>query len=123
MKSTQDLLEDELLRFCKEGRFEALLLFNNEGLPMVEVNSLQQYNEDGIAALSAVLSQSAELTEEFNANTIVDEVSLRTANQVRIVSRPFQVHNIKLVLIAIVPKDRPYRKITNTAIQKVRQLI
>jgi predicted regulator of Ras-like GTPase activity (Roadblock/LC7/MglB family) len=123
MKSTQDLIENELLRFCKEGHFEALMLYNNEGIPMVEVNLFEHYNKDGIAALSAVLSQSAELTEEFHANTTVDEVSLRTANKVRIVSRPFQVDNARLILVAIVPKDLPYRKITSAAVQKVQQLL
>jgi hypothetical protein len=123
MKSTQDLIEDELLRFCEEGHFEALMLYNNEGIPMVEVNLFEHYSKDGIAALSAVLSQSAELTEEFHANTTVDEVSLRTANKVRIVSRPFQVDNAKLILVAIVPKNLPYRKITSAAVQKVQQLL
>lgn len=122
MKSTQALIEDELLRFCEEGHFEALMLFNNEGIPMVGVDLFEHYNKDGIAALSAVLSQSAELTEEFHADTTVDEVSLRTANKVRIVSRPFQVENTRLILVAIVPKDLPYRKITSAAVQKLQQL-
>jgi predicted regulator of Ras-like GTPase activity (Roadblock/LC7/MglB family) len=122
MKSTQDLIEDELLRLCEQGNFEAFLLFNAEGIPMASVDLSEHYDADGIAALSVVLSQSAELTEEFNADAIVDEISLRTANKFRIVSRPFQVDDIKLILVAIVPQNLPYRKITTAAVQKVQQL-
>ncbi len=122
MKSTQDLIEDELLRLCREGHFEAFMLFNAEGIPMAGVTLSEHYNKDGIAALSSVLSQSAEITEEFNVDTIVDEISLRTVNNFRIVSRPFQVDNTKLILVAIVPRNLPYRKITTAAVQKLQQL-
>ena len=122
MKSTQNLIEEELLRLCQEGNIEAFFLFNEEGIPMAGVNSSAHLNADGIAALSVILHQSAELTEEFQENALVDEVSLRITNKHRIVSRPFLVDDIKLILIAVVPQHVPYRRITTTAVRRVQQL-
>ena len=109
MKSTQDLIEDELLRLCEKGNFEAVMLFNDEGIPMATVGDPIHYDEDGIVALSVVLSQSAALTQEFTADAIVDEISLRSGNKFRIVSRPFYVDDIRLILVAIIPQHLPQR--------------
>jgi hypothetical protein len=65
MKSTQDLIEEELLDLCQQGKFEAFLLFNTEGIPMAGVDFSDRFNADGLAALSVVLNQSVELTEEL----------------------------------------------------------
>ena len=125
MKSTQDLIEEELLRLCAKGGFEAFMLFNEEGIPMATVGQPTHYDEDAIAALSVVLRQFAELLEDFHVDTIVNETSIRTTNKYRIVSRPFQVEeiDIKLILIAIVPQNLSYRKITNKAIQTVQHIM
>lgn len=122
MQSTQDLIEKELLRLCQEGHFEAFLLFDNEGIPMAGVNLSEHYHQDGIAALSALLIRSAELTEEFNADAVIDEITLRTVNNFRIVGRTFLAHETRLMLVAIVPQHYSYRQITTEAVRKVRQL-
>jgi hypothetical protein len=121
MKATQDLIEEELLHLCHEGSFEAFMLFNDEGIPMAHVGFSDHYTPDAIAALSVILMQSAALTEEFTTDDSVDEISLRTLNKFRIVSRPFHVDDIRLILVAIVPQHLPYRKITTAAVQKVQQ--
>ena len=90
---------------------------------MAGVGFPTHYQEDGLAALSVILSQSAAMTEEFSADANVDEISLRTGNKFRIVSRPFQIDDLKLILVAIVPQHLPYRKITTAAVQKVQQLL
>lgn len=122
MKSTQDLIEEELLRLCQDGELEACFLFNAEGIPMAGVDLSEHLNADGIAALSVALNQSVELTEEFQENVVVDEVSLRLTNRDRIISRPFLVDDIKLILVAVVPQHLPYRRITTTAVRRVQQL-
>ncbi len=122
MKSTQDLIEEELLDLCQQGKFEAFLLFNAEGIPMAGIDFTDQFNTDGLAALSVVLNQSVELTEEFQDHVRVDEVSLRISGKLRLVSRPFMADGIKMVLLAIVPNRQAYRRITTMAIQRVQQL-
>lgn len=89
---------------------------------MAGVDFSEHFDADGIAALSVVLNQSVELTSEFNEGAVVDEVSLRITDKHRIVTRPFQIDDFKFILVAIVPRDLPYRRITTTAVQKVQQL-
>ena len=122
MKSTQDLIEEELLNLCQQGKFEAFLLFSAEGIPMAGVDFTDKFNADGLAALSVVLNQSVELTEEFQENTLVDEVSLRISSSLRIVSRPFLVEDMKMILLAIVPNRQSYRRITTNAIHRIQEL-
>ena len=122
MKSTQNLIEEELEILCRQGKFEAFLLFNAEGIPMAGVDFTDQFNTDGLAALSVVLNQSVELTEEFQTHALVDEVSLRISSSHRIVSRPFLVEDVKMILLAIVPNRQAYRRITTTAIHRIQKL-
>jgi predicted regulator of Ras-like GTPase activity (Roadblock/LC7/MglB family) len=123
MKSTQDLIEEEFLRLSQQGNVEALILLNDEGIPMAEVGQFTHYNKDAIAALSVVLLQSSELIADFHSDTVVNETSIRTTNKFRIVSRPFQVEDARMMLVAIVPVSASYRNITNKAVQKIRQLM
>ncbi len=123
MKSTQDLIEEVLLRLCVQGGFEAFMLFNEEGIPMAAAGQCIHYNDDAIAALTVVLHQSADLLEDFHADAVVNETSIRTSNKYRIVSRPFEADGINLVLIAIVPQRLSYRKITNKAVQAVQHIM
>jgi hypothetical protein len=122
MKSTQDLIEEELMALCQQGKFDAFFVFSAEGIPMAGVDFSARFDADALGALSVVLSQSVELTEEFQEDAIVDEVSLRISSRQRIVSRPFLVDDIKMILMAIVPHRLAYRRITTTAIQRVRKL-
>ena len=123
MKSTQDLIEKELLRLCVQGNFEAFMLFNDEGLPMAGVEQSTHYSKDVIAALSVALQQPVELLEDFHVDVTVHETSIRTTDKFRIVSRPFQVEGSRLILMAIVPQNGSYRKITNEAIRKIQELM
>jgi predicted regulator of Ras-like GTPase activity (Roadblock/LC7/MglB family) len=123
MKSTQDLIEEELLRLCSQGGFEASMLFNGEGIPMATVGQSTHYNKDALAALSALIWQSAEVIEDFHEDTVVNETSIQTTNKYRIVSRPIRLDDANFILVAIVPHKRAYRKITNKAVQTIQNLM
>ena len=123
MKSTQDLIEEEFLRLRNQGQIEAFILFNEEGIPMAEVGDFTSYNKDTITALSVLFHQAAELIADFEANTTINEASIRTTNNFRIVSRPFQIKDGHLVLIAILPQNVSYRKVTNKAVRRIQELM
>ncbi len=123
MKATQDLIEKELLRLCQQGQFEALLLFNDEGIPMAEVGECVHYTKDTLTALSVIFAQAVELVNDFQGDAPLNENSIRTNNKFRIVSRPIPLNEFTLTLVAIVPVQRPYRKLTNAAIQKIQQFM
>lgn len=123
MKSTQDRIEKALLRLCRAGQFEALLLFNQEGMPMAEAGQCTHYTHDVLTALSIVFHQTIELMNDFQHSTPVDETSMRTANKFRIVSRPVHVADATFILVAIAPQHLAYRKLTNQAVQIIRDLM
>ena len=89
---------------------------------MATAGTPTHYDQDSIAALSVLLNQSAQMTEELGDDAIVDEVSLRTGNKFRIVSRPFRVADVNLILVAILANHLPYRDITTQAVQKIKDL-
>ena len=120
MKAVQDQIEEELLRLCRQGKFEALLLFNEEGIPMAEAGECIHYNKDTLTALSVIFHQAVELFEDFEFEAPLNENSFRTSNKFRIVCRPIRLDDLKLILIAILPHQFAYRKITNAAIQHIR---
>lgn len=120
MKSTQDLIEEEFLRLRHQGQIEAFILFNEEGIPMAEIGDFNHYSRDTITALSVWFHQFAELLADFETDTSINETTIRTTNNFRIVSRPVQINDGQLVLVAIVPLHVSYRKVTNKAIQKIQ---
>ncbi len=117
MKSTQDLIEEEFLRLKSQGKIEVLILFNEEGIPMAEVGDFTHYI-DTITALSVLFHQSAELLADFETDATINETLIRTTNKFCIVSRPFHINEGQVVLIAIVPQNVSYRKVTNKAVRK-----
>jgi len=123
MKSTQELIEAELLELCQEGRVEAFLVLNDEGIPLAEVGDFEHYNKDAVAALSVLLNQSATLLADFHEGLTTNEASLRTSNDYRIVSRPFHVEDVQFMLVAILPQQCAYRHITTQAVQKIQALM
>lgn len=123
MKATQDLIEEELLRLCRQGNFEAFMLFNREGILMASAGHPVHYNSDALTALSVLFAQSDELLNDFQADASVDEIALRTVDNARIVSRSFQVEEAELILIAIVPPQISYRQITNTAVHQIQTIM
>lgn len=123
MKSTQNLIEEEFLRLRKQGKIEALILFNDEGIPMAEVGDFTHYSKDTMTALSVLFHQSVELLADFETGATINETLIRTTNRFSIVSRPFQVNDGALMLMAIVPQNVSYRKVTNKAVRKIQQLM
>lgn len=123
MKSTQDLIEEEFLRLKEQGQIEALILFNEEGIPMAEVGDFMHYSKDTMTALSVLFHQSVELLADFETGTTINETLIRTTNKFCIVSRPFQVNEGHLMLMAIVPQNVSYRKVTNKAVRKIQQFM
>jgi hypothetical protein len=53
----------------------------------------------------------------------LDEVTIRCSDRVRLVCRYLTVGEQGLILVALVPPDRYYRRATNRAISQVKRLL
>lgn len=123
LKSVQNLVEEKLREISKEGNFDLLMLFNDEGLPMIQIPATFKDNKEDFAAISIMLSDSARVAETLNPSLKIDEALVIAQNKYKIVSRIFYVNGIRFNLVALIPPDIAYRKFTNKAIKALSQIL
>jgi len=123
LQSTQNLIEEKLREVSREGGFEMLALFSDEGLPMVQIPSSFKYNKDDFAAVSVLLSDSARVAETLDPSLKIDEASITAHNKSKIVSRIFYVNGTRFILMAVVPPQVAHRKFTNKAVSALSQIL
>lgn len=122
LKSVQNLIEEKLSEVSKEGNFDLLVLFNDEGLPMVQI-PLTFKNKEDFEAVSIMLNDSARVAEALNPSLKIDEASVIAQNKYKIVSRIFYVNETRFNLVALVPPEVAYRKFTNKAIKALVKIL
>lgn len=116
-----ELLEAQLKRLNIEGQFLASLVADVQGLPIAAVDS--EYNTEMIAALSALVRDVSHRAETQLKFKKMDEVSLVDDDKVRLVCRYFQVGDQTYVLSCVVPADKTYRRLTNTALRAIEKVM
>jgi hypothetical protein len=123
LKSTQTLIEDALKKISKESGFETLLLFNDEGFPMVQIPSSFKYNKDDFTIVSSMLNDAAKTAENLDSSIKIDEVSIVAQNKSKIVGRIFYVNETRFNLVAMVPAEITHRKFTNKAVRTLSNIL
>lgn len=101
-----------------EGQFKASFLVDSQGLPVAAVTSDQ--DADTASAMFALVRKVIKQVQSHINLSESDEVTIRGSDKIRLVSRYFSVGNENLILVAIVPLDRSYRKLTNQAIRDIK---
>jgi predicted regulator of Ras-like GTPase activity (Roadblock/LC7/MglB family) len=113
---------DEILHLVNEAReFEAVVLASTDGLLIATVPT--DYDSEVTAALVALLRKVSSDAQQQLGMAEVDEVTIRSRDRVRLVCRYFVVGEQGLILVAIVPPEHYYRRVTNRAIKRIRQLL
>jgi predicted regulator of Ras-like GTPase activity (Roadblock/LC7/MglB family) len=111
--------EETLEKINREGGFEASVLASPDGLPIATAPS--DYASDITAAMVALLRSVAQQTQDYVGLALLDEISVRASDHVRLVCRSFQVGGEDFILVVVVPrKQRYYRQLTNRAIRELR---
>lgn len=108
------MLEQTLATMTRAGRFDGAVVASLEGLPVAMVGST---NTELIAAVAATMKELAE-----RAHTGLNEICTRDEKGDQVVSRYFDVDGNVLLLAVQVPAGRPYRRLTNQAIRKIRRV-
>ncbi|MBU7044293.1 MAG: DUF2226 domain-containing protein [Theionarchaea archaeon] len=114
-------LEAQLKRLNIEGDFLASLVADVQGLPVAAMDS--KYNNEMIAALSALVRDVSYRAESQLGFKNVDEVSLVDDDKIRLVCRYFQVGDNPYILSCLVPAHQTYRRLTNTAIREISKIM
>ncbi|HHS97528.1 MAG TPA: hypothetical protein ENK08_06455 [Chloroflexi bacterium] len=113
--SLQRILEEVRAR----GGFQVSVLTSTDGLTITTVPS--DYNSDLASAMVALLQKVSNDVQGQLGMAEVDEVAIRTRDNTRLVCRRIPVEGAELILAAIVPPGRTYRRVMNWAVQRIRR--
>ncbi len=116
-----DLLEGQLRNLNTKGKFLASLVADVQGLPIAAMDSA--YDNERIAALSALVRDVSHRAETQLGFKKTDEVSLVDDDKVRLVCRYFKVGNETYILSCVIPAYQTYRRLTNTAIRELEKIM
>lgn len=114
-------LKDILYEMNADGRFEVVILASQDGLLIATEPA--NYDSEVTAATVAMLRKVSSETREQLEMASLDEVTIRSDNRARLVCRYLTVGEQGLILVALVPPDRYYRRVTNHAIGQIRRLL
>jgi predicted regulator of Ras-like GTPase activity (Roadblock/LC7/MglB family) len=112
-----DILEE----MNQEGGFTRSVLASSEGLPIASV----PVNPDSelASALVALLQKVSADTQDQLGLSPVDEITIRLENQEHLVCRTITTGRDCLSLCALVPPHHPYRRATNRAVKRIREIL
>ncbi len=114
-----------LLRILQEARdrggFQVSVLTSSEGLPIITVPA--DYDSDLASAMVALLQKVSNEAQGHLGMSEVDEVTIRGQDFTHLVCRRFVIGGNELILVAIVPPGRSYRRVMNRAVRQIRQAL
>lgn len=110
-------LTEVLREMNDEGHFLASVLVSADGLPVSAISS--PFDTQQIAAMVTLVRNTIEQARENIGLDEVDEVSVVQADKLRLICRYFVAGQEELVLAAIAPPHRTYRRLTNRAIRRI----
>ncbi|MEA3338885.1 MAG: roadblock/LC7 domain-containing protein [Chloroflexota bacterium] len=117
---TQTALEDILNRIVADGDYEAALLSDEDGLPLAATATGD--SAAMLAAMAGLFHNSATQASRRLNLSYINELSLVGDDRFRLVCRFFETASGQsLGLVAIVPPDHAYRRITNRAIREIKE--
>ena len=112
-----DILEE----MNQQGGFDRSVLATSEGLPIASCP--MQPDHELASAMIAMLGQVSAETQDYLELAAVDEVTIRTADQKHLVCRRIQSGNDWICLCALVPAGAKYRRATNRAVRRIKEVI
>jgi len=109
----QELIEARMEAIVNLGNFEAVFLFTDEGLPLAKATRQDASDEDRLAEMSLTFQNVKNLATSLGGIERLKEVFIEGENHRKVVFRFFHALGNDLVLAAIIPPKRAYRKVTN----------
>jgi predicted regulator of Ras-like GTPase activity (Roadblock/LC7/MglB family) len=120
-EKTPDTLSDVLLQMNTKGGFVRSVLATSEGLPIASAPVEPDF--ELASAMIAMLGQVSVETQDHLGLSPVDEVTIRTDQNVHLVCRTILSGQDWVCLCAQVPPGKAYRRVTNKAVRQIRKII
>ncbi len=103
---------------CMEHGLEAAVLVGPEGLPLAAAHFT--HDPEALAAVTNFFRRAAHQVQAHLGWPLLDEVTARAQGRGELVGRSFLVEGEEFILVVLLPRQMPYRAITNQAIQTIR---
>jgi len=117
--------EDSFLQILEEmnldGGFSRSVLATSEGLPIA--SAPKSPDHELASAMIAMLHQVSVETQDHLELAPVDEITIRTDERVHLVCRTIPSGSDWICLCALVPPGKVYRRATNKAVRRIREVI
>lgn len=120
-KYLQGKLEKILYQINKEGDFKTSIISDIDGLSLASATS--DFDEQRVAAIAGIVQEVSAKAEKYIGFKKMDEVSMVDDDKFRLVCREFEVEGRHLILTVMVPPYKTYRKLTNTALKVITQVL
>jgi predicted regulator of Ras-like GTPase activity (Roadblock/LC7/MglB family) len=121
-QSGSDRMNSLLAKMNEEGGFSISVLSDTQGLTIAFAAAPDKDPERQSAAVAYMQKAAAAVSRQLGM-TEPDEISFNDSNGVRLVCRPFDMEEYRLILAVLVPgRNRSYRRATNLAMQEVRRI-
>ena len=117
--SVQATIESAMQSFQAEERWESIFLFSSEGLLMASVGTSPEYGEEKLLEFSFSLMQAV---RSLDKNLPLMEIRLSGRGRRTLVFRLFEGWEEELVLAAVIPGRKGYRRAMNKLIRLIQGL-
>lgn len=116
----QSVIEEAMSRFgLEEERWESMALFSSDGLPMASCGESPAYSREELLEFSFSLMETVDL---LKSNDGLEEIVIRSRHKRLLVFRYFQAWDDTLILAAVLPGKKAYRRAVGRVIKKIRSL-
>ncbi|RMD96230.1 MAG: hypothetical protein D6814_11765 [Calditrichaeota bacterium] len=109
----QKVIESKMKEIIQLGNYEAVFLFSYEGLPLAKVSHPQNQSQDLLAEMSLMFSNVKKMASSLGGLERLKEVFVEGTNHRKVIFRFFNALGNEVVLAAVVPPRKAYRKLTN----------
>ncbi len=112
--SLQTQIEDQMRLLSEGKRWEYMILFSSEGLPMASMGTPEIYSEDELLEFSFQFLKTLPLIKNNNQ---IHTISIEAQNGKLLIFRFFPGLEDQLMLAAVVRKSIPYKQRMNQMIR------
>ncbi len=112
-RPAQAVIEEKMREIVNYGNYEAVYLFSTEGLYIARAEADGHVDPDRLAEISLLFTDIRRLATTIGSIDRLKEVFMEGYNRSKIIFRFFRAFEEDVVLAAVIPPGRTYRKHTN----------
>ena len=121
----QDSIEANMKEIVNLGNYDAVFLYDQDGLIIAKCSGKQELEERRVIEVSLLVKKVKSFAQNLAQMSDLKEIILEDSTNRRVIFRFISFLTVPTILVAVVPSHRAYRGLTNRlqgAIQKLTLL-